>query len=133
MTDRAFPVIYAKAVSAAAAFYEQLGFTRHFQFPPEGEPGYIGLRRGSHELAVVDAAWPSEQYGRAVGDSPRFEMFVYVDDVDRTVEQLRERTTVLREPADMPWGERVAFVADTDGNPVALATTSHRRQLAEPI
>jgi lactoylglutathione lyase len=127
VTDRAFPVIYAKAVSATSAFYEQLGFTRHFQLPPEGEPGYIGLRRGSHELAVVDAAWPSDQYGQRVGDAPRFEMFVYVDDVDRTVEQLRERTRVLREPADMQWGERVAFVTDPEGNPVALAARSQTR------
>jgi lactoylglutathione lyase len=29
--------------------------------------------------------------------------------------------TVLREPTDMPWGERVAYVTDPDGNPVALA------------
>jgi lactoylglutathione lyase len=28
---------------------------------------------------------------------------------------------VLKEPADMFWGERVAWVADPDGNPVALA------------
>jgi lactoylglutathione lyase len=28
---------------------------------------------------------------------------------------------VLRDPADMPWGERIATVADPDGNPVALA------------
>jgi len=27
---------------------------------------------------------------------------------------------VLREPEDMPWGERIAAVADPDGNPVAL-------------
>jgi lactoylglutathione lyase len=29
---------------------------------------------------------------------------------------------VLREAEDKPWGERVAVVADPDGNPVALAT-----------
>ena len=28
---------------------------------------------------------------------------------------------MLRDPADMPWGERIATVADPDGNPVALA------------
>jgi lactoylglutathione lyase len=28
---------------------------------------------------------------------------------------------VLREPATMPWGERVAYVLDPDANPVALA------------
>ena len=49
-------------------------------------------------------------------------MFVYVDDVDDAVEGLRATgAAVLREPADMPWGERVAYVSDPDGNPVALA------------
>jgi hypothetical protein len=28
---------------------------------------------------------------------------------------------VLREPADTPWGERVGFVADPEGNVVSLA------------
>jgi lactoylglutathione lyase len=124
VTDRAFPVIFATQVSTTAAFYERLGFIRHFRLPTDGEPGYVGLRRGDHELAVVDAQWPADQYGRAVGDGARFEMFIYVDDVDRAVEQLREQVTVLREPADMPWGERVAYVTDPDGNPVALAATS---------
>ena len=29
--------------------------------------------------------------------------------------------TVLREPADMSWGERVAYVTDPEGNLVSLA------------
>jgi lactoylglutathione lyase len=49
-------------------------------------------------------------------------MFVYVTDVDQLIPQLRaEGVAIMREPADMPWGERVATIADPDGNPVALA------------
>jgi uncharacterized glyoxalase superfamily protein PhnB len=49
-------------------------------------------------------------------------MFAYVDDVDSLVQDLRaEGATVLRGPADMPWGERAAAIADPDGNPVSLA------------
>jgi len=118
---RAFPVVYARDVSRTAGFYERLGFERHFQQPAEGEPGYVGLRRGTHELAVVDAAWPQDHYGIETGDGVRFELFVYVADVDAIVEELRAEAPVLGEPADMPWGERVAYVADPDGNPVALA------------
>ena len=122
MAQRAFPVVFATRVPDTAGFYERLGFTRHVQLPPEGEPGYVGLRRGSAEIAVVDAGWPEGQYGGTVGDGVRFEMFVYVDEVDATVDRLRaEGTSVLCEPATMPWGERVAYVADPDGNPVALA------------
>jgi lactoylglutathione lyase len=125
VTERAFPVIYATRVASTAEFYERLGFVRHFQLPADGEPGYIGLRRGSHELGVVDAAWPAEQYGRGLGTGPRFEMFVYVEDVDETVGRLRVVTEVLREPADMPWGVRIAYLADPEGNPVALAAPTH--------
>ena len=119
--DRAFPVVYARDVSLTAAFYEKLGFERHYQLPAEGEPGYVGLRRGSSELGVVASSWPLEQYGAELGDGVRFELFVYVDDVDALVEALRGDVTVIREPGDMPWGERVACVADPDGNPVTLA------------
>jgi lactoylglutathione lyase len=52
-------------------------------------------------------------------------MFVYVAAVDAMVDELRRRQgVILREPADMPWGERVAYVADPDGNPVALAAAA---------
>ncbi len=124
MPDRAFPVIFAEQAAVTARFYESLGFERHLQLPVEGEPGYIGLRRGSHELAVVSADWPQQNYGRTVGEGVRFEMFIYVESVDALVEQLRSETAVLREAQDMPWGERVAYVADPDGNPVALAGTA---------
>jgi lactoylglutathione lyase len=43
---------------------------------------------------------------------------VYVDDLDATIAKLRDR--LLREPQDMPWGERIAYVRDPDNNPVAL-------------
>jgi lactoylglutathione lyase len=125
VVERAFPVIFARRVNVTADFYQQFGFQRHFQLPAEGEPGYVGLRRGIAELAVVAADWPRQQYGATVGDGVRFEMFVYVADVDATVEELRQRQgTVLREPEDMPWGERVAYVADPDGNPVGLAAAA---------
>jgi lactoylglutathione lyase len=119
---RAFPVVYATDVAATARFWERLGFTRFVQLPAEGDPGYVGLRRDGAELAVTAREWARDQYGLALGDGPRFEMFVYTDDVDTLISALRaEGVTVLRYPADMPWGERIATVADPDGNPVALA------------
>jgi lactoylglutathione lyase len=122
MSDlRAFPVVYARDVSAVAAFYARLGFEEHFRLPPEGEPGYVGLRRGDAELAVTTVASPLQFFGLEVGSAPRFELYVYVEDVDAVVSALQAAGgTVLREPGDMPWGERVGYVADPEGNPVAL-------------
>ena len=113
MSERALPLIFADRVEVTADFYELLGFTRQSRNPPEGEPTYIGLRRGPTELAVVSADWPLTQIGLQPGPGPRFEMFVLVDDLDATLEQLADRrVSVLRAPTVMPWGERIAHVLD---------------------
>lgn len=47
---------------------------------------------------------------------------MYVDDVDATTEAARAAgVTVVAEPVDQAWGERVAYVEDPDGNLVMLA------------
>jgi lactoylglutathione lyase len=127
MTDRAFPLLVSPQVSATAAFYERLGFARQVQNPPTGEPSFIGLRRAGHELGIVDVAWPRDQFGGAPGTGTRYEMFVFVDDVDAVLDTLRrDGVPVLRDAVTMPWGERIAHVADPDGNAVALATAVAR-------
>jgi lactoylglutathione lyase len=122
MTLRAFPVAYASDVEAVASFWELLGFRRHVQLPPEGEPGYVGLTRdGAGELAVTHQRWAADRYGLSPGSGPRFEMYVYLDDLDATLAQLIEANVpILRAAEDMPWGERIATVTDPEGNPVAL-------------
>jgi lactoylglutathione lyase len=119
---RAFPVVYASDVNALASFWELLGFRRHVQLPAEGEPGYVGLTRdGGGELAVTHKQWAADRYGLSLGGGPRFEMYIYVEDLDATLARLTDvAITVLREAEDMPWGERIASVADPEGNPVAL-------------
>ena len=121
MVTRGFPVVYARDVERCAGFYESLGFERTFQLPEES-PGYISLKAGMTEMGIVSNDWAKMQYDLDMADGPRFEMFLYVDDVDTTFMKLREGgAPALREPDDMPWGERVAFVQDPEGNPVALA------------
>jgi lactoylglutathione lyase len=119
---RAFPVIYTKDVPGLVAFYERLGFEVTFRFPPDSDDGYASLSRGSSELGIVNADFPRDQIGVEVGDRPRFEMFVYVEELDAFVDGLG--APVLQAPTDMPWGERLAYVTDPDGNPVALAQYS---------
>jgi lactoylglutathione lyase len=122
-------VIYTRDVAREVAFYEELlGFEKQYQFPPDGEAGYVSLRRDEADLGIVHESSPQEMFGASLGDGPRFELFVYVDDVDATVAAMRERRVpILRAPADMPWGERVAYVADPEGNPVSLATAEVSR------
>ncbi len=83
----------------------------------DGSAGYVGLRRDGAELAVTTEDSPRMLAGVEPGPGPRHELFVYVNEVDRTASDLRSGgASVLREPTDMPWGERVAFVADPEGN-----------------
>jgi hypothetical protein len=42
-------------------------------------------QRGSYELAVTTVESPEQRIGVRVGSGPRFEMFVYMDDVDETL------------------------------------------------
>jgi len=122
VSGRAFPVVYAHDVGLSVRFYETLGFEEQFRMPQDSEPGYVGMRRDDAELAIVTVESPRQLIGLEVGSGPRFEMFVYVHDLDQEMGELRGAgVTVLREPEQMPWGERVAYVADPDGNPVALA------------
>ena len=120
---RAFPVIYTRDVERAVDFYAGLlGFEEQYRFPAHGEAGYVGLRRDQADLGIVHESSPQQMIGATMGDGPRFELFVYVDDVDASIESMRTAgVTVLRDADDMPWGERVAFVSDPDGNPVTLA------------
>lgn len=116
-------MVYALDVERAAQFWELLGFRRHFQLPAEGEPGYVGMRSDSSaaEVAVTSVEWAIDRYGLAMGDGPRFEMYIYVADLDGMVRRLADADVpILRDPEDMPWGERIATVADPEGNPIAL-------------
>ena len=123
MHRKAFPVLYVADVRRSVEFYTLLGYESTYQFPLEGDPHYVGLERGESSLGLSDANWPEAQLGITVGTAPRFELFVYVDDVEAAVESFRAAGyPVLQEPATMPWGERQAYIADPEGNPVALAT-----------
>lgn len=119
---RAFPVIWAHDVQPMVDFYEELGFSITFRMPEQGEAGYVTMGRDESELAIVDAEWPAQQTSLPLGTDPRFEMFIYVEELDETIEALRSRgVPVLQEPTDQPWGERTAYVTDPEGNPVSLA------------
>ena len=123
MERKAFPVLYVTDVRRSLEFYALLGYESRYQFPLEGDPHYVGLERGESSLGIADSNWPEAQLGITVGTAPRFELFVYVDDVQVTVESFRTAGyPILQEPATMPWGERQAYVSDPDNNPVALAT-----------
>ena len=123
MALRAFPVIYARDVETVAAFYTRLGFREEFRMAAEdGSPGFLRLQRDGAELGVTTEESPRALAGVEPGPGPRHELFVYVADVNATVATLQQDgARVVREPADMFWGERLAYLADPEGNLVVLA------------
>lgn len=112
MSDRAFPIITVSDLSATRSFYEQLGFTQVYQYPPEGEPGFVTMERGASSIGI----------GAAGGNGDdAFGYWVYVDDVDSALGTLTALgAPVVVPPADQPWGERVAQTRDPGGNLVYL-------------
>jgi lactoylglutathione lyase len=115
--SEAFPIIGTPDLQRALGFYRDLlEGTVEYQFPPDGEPGYVGMRIGGSHLGV--ALVPDAETGAG---GQRFSLWVYADSCDAAVERLRAGgATVTEEPADQPWGERVARVLDPDGNEVIV-------------
>jgi lactoylglutathione lyase len=116
-----FPIITTSDLTGALGFYRDLlGATVSYEFPgPDGEPGYVGLELGGAHLGIGrDPAAPA-----ATND--RFSLWVYADDCDAAVERLRGAgVTIVEDPVDQPWGERVARVLDPDGSVVHIGQRS---------
>jgi lactoylglutathione lyase len=111
MAESAFPIITVGDLPAARAFYERLGFSQTYQFPPEGAPGFVTMDRGQSSIGI----------GAADHETDRFAIWVYVDDVDETLAAVHASgAPVVTEPEDQPWGERIAQTRDPAGNLVYL-------------
>ena len=117
MFTAVFPILATRDLGAALGFYRDLlGATVTYEFPgPDGEPAYVGLELGNSRLGIgQDPDAPAEP-------SDRFSLWVYVGDCDTAVERLRAAgVEIVEEPADQPWGERMARVLDPDGNLVLI-------------
>ena len=117
MFNDVFPILTTPDMPRALGFYRDLLEGEiEYRFPPEGEPGYVSLNMGSGQLGIGLA--PDAEAGAG---GQRFALLVYADSCDEAVERLRGAgVTVTEEPADQPWGERVARVLDPDGNEVIV-------------
>jgi lactoylglutathione lyase len=117
MFTTVFPIITTADLGTALRFYRDLlGGRVRYEFPgPDGEPGYVALEIGTGHLGI------GRDPGMTAEASPRFSLWVYAEDCDAAVERLRAGgATIVGEPADQPWGERLARVLDPDGNTVLI-------------
>ena len=113
MFTEAFPILTVSDLPATLDFYTRLlGFTENYRFPDQGEPQFVTLELGRSELGLGA--------GRAE-PAASFSLCVYTGDCDAAVRKLRDAgTPVVEEPADQPWGERMARVTDPAGNEIVI-------------
>ena len=80
------------------------------------DPVFVTIGIGEDDLGIAGAEDAPEGTG-----GQRFEMWIYAEDCDAAIERLRAAgVAVVVEPADQPWGERMAHVLHPHGNEVMI-------------
>jgi len=124
VASKLFPMLSCGDLERSLAFYRDLlGGVETYRFPEQGEPAFIALTVGESSEIGLGGVAPEPLHGRAQrpASGHRVELCVYVDDVDGIFERASaEGFEAVADPADMPWGERIAWIADPDGNLVML-------------
>jgi len=117
-------MLSVETLPVSLRFYtELLGGELSYRFPPEGDAVFVTLRLGASELGLGQLGDGPALHGQPLrpAQGHRIELCIYVRHLDQLVERMRgERVTILLEPSLQPWGERVAYVADPDGNLLLL-------------
>ena len=117
MISELFPILQTPDLERALGFYRDLlGGAVSYSFPGEdGRPVYVGLDLASSHLGIGLETEP------ATARPGPISLWLYATDCDSVVDRIRAAGgTVTQEPADQPWGERVARVLDPDGNEVII-------------
>jgi lactoylglutathione lyase len=118
------PNLYTADMERAVAFYRDLlGGTQTFRYPAEGLAEHVELRLGDVVIALssrdaVEDGMPAPTAGHPM------EFVVWCDSTDDAVAALRAAgAPVLLEPySGHVSGHRRAYVADPDGNWLALVS-----------
>ena len=121
-----YAIVYVPSVPDTIAFYEK-AFGFEHSFVHEGKD-YGELKTGetklaftSHELAAT--AVPFTYAPTTPTSRPGAEFTLTTSDVDALFARaLAAGAVELATPHDMPWGQRVAYVADLNGFALGIAT-----------
>lgn len=119
MPSAVTPIIITNDPQGLIRFYAAVvEATEVGRYPAEGEAFYHFLDVGGAELGIVNEAPDGD-------NSTRIVLSFEVPDVDAARDRVEAAGgTVGEPPQDMPWGQRVAHVSDSDGNQLNLTTTS---------
>jgi predicted enzyme related to lactoylglutathione lyase len=113
------PIIVTADLDRLLAFYTGLlGARENFRYPEDGPAFYVGLALGESELGL------STDVSVQPGSPGRMLLSIEVPDVDAVLPRVEALGGTAGSGAnDMPWGQRVAHIADPDGNVVNLTQT----------
>src|SRR3954451_8306295 len=113
------PIIVSNDLERLLAFYTGLlGAREVMRFPEDGPVFYVGLALGDSELGL------STDADVQPGSPGRMLLSIEVSDVDALLGRVDDLGGHVQGPSnDMPWGQRVAHIADPDGNVVNLTQT----------
>ena len=122
-----YTILYVADVGASLELYER-AFAQRRRFLHESgayaelETGGTVLAFASHELAASNV--PGLMRPRALGHPrPSFEVCFVTDDVQAAFDRaVNEGAEAVSSPQTKPWGQQVAYVRDSDGNLVEIAS-----------
>ena len=115
---------YVDDVQACVDFYvRHFGFAETFRTPEQGEPDHVEVRLENLTLGFAAKRAATRMHGLPMGPggSPRVELVLWTDDVDRHYRALVEAgVQSVSEPHDFLGFLRSAWVADPEGNPIQM-------------
>ena len=122
-----YAIVYVPSVPETIAFYERaFGFSDSFIHDSKD---YGELRTGATRLAFTAHQLAAQavpfRYRKTSPDEPPLgaEFTLTTPEVDALYQRAVEAgARSLTSPHDMPWGQRVAYVADLNGFAIGLAT-----------
>jgi lactoylglutathione lyase len=123
-----FPILHVSDVERSVGLYaEAFGFEVAFRWPEAGPLEFAFLKLGDTGIGIGRAEPPPLPDWPAGRDLGSFQLCIYADDADAAAERLRSRgLRQLTEPRAMPWGEKLAFFEDPDGNLIHVTAVLDR-------
>lgn len=131
------PYLTVSDVEASLEFYEEaFGFSRGSTMTGPGR-GILHAEMTYQGKTIImfspEGAWSPMRTPAHGGGEPSFSLYVYCADVDGLARQARAAgATVLAEPEEMFWGDRMVRLRDPDGYLWSFASKAHAIDRSNP-
>ncbi|MBD2186605.1 VOC family protein [Pseudanabaena mucicola] len=129
--------LFVKDVMRSQSFYSDvLGFKFDKPAKPDGAEGYSG----NIKVGIYDRSWLPKLFGdrgeQVISGNP-FLLSMTVEDLDLVYQQICDRIVehqgnhpvdtlvdIIAPPKVMPWGQKILFLSDPDGNILEIVQSS---------